>query len=82
MPSSMGSSYYPGIEPASPALQEDFLPTEPPRKTQVCRWPSATISSKPVILNPERMLESPGVRDILKTPDVQAETGIIRIRYD
>ena len=32
MPSSRGSSHNPGIEPGSPALQVDSLPTEPPGK--------------------------------------------------
>ena len=37
----------PGIEPRSPALQVDSLPTEPPGKTKI-----GNLSSSNVFLNP------------------------------
>ena len=35
---SLGDLPDPGIEPGSPALQADSLPTEPPGKSSTCDW--------------------------------------------
>ena len=37
-PFSRGSSQSPGIEPRSPTLQEDSLPSEPPGKPKILDW--------------------------------------------
>ena len=41
---SPGHLFYPGIEPGSPALQTDFLQSEPPRKPKYVWIPSFLIA--------------------------------------
>ena len=50
LPSSMGFSQTPGIEPQSPIVRVDYLPSEPPGKP--CQWWDSLILAFECLLNP------------------------------